>query len=214
MLHLFPKSVAHEEERSKVLSALTEKHARALAKIEDPQDRWSTAKLAIKSGLGVRELEKMCNKTNRHNGGEPSTSQTKEIQSIVYRMVEGFNSKDLSPFFSAMSTKHFSNFPLFPPFEKLEADMARDHFCNALGHIDELHERIQDLEVRVVGKFAYATMQVQSRLTVDGNHISSRSRATLIFEKENDEWKLVHSHWSSPIATQLPQLVVRTTKGI
>jgi ParB family chromosome partitioning protein len=208
MLHLFSKSVASQAEMLRVLSALTEKHARALTKIEDPQDHWNTAKLCIKANMGVRELDRICNRSDRRKESAHSYHHVKEIQTIVQRMIEGFNSKDLSPFFSLVSEKRFTNFPLFPPFEKVDGEQAKEHFCSALGQIDKLEESIQDSEVRVVGKFAYAILQIKSRLVIAGRHISTRSRATLLFEREGDAWKLVHAHWSSPIAPQLPELVV------
>ena len=59
MLNLFPLGVASEEERIKVLAALTENHARILSNIEDPRDRWNAAKLVVRSKMGVRELIKL-----------------------------------------------------------------------------------------------------------------------------------------------------------
>ena len=47
MLHVFSDSVAPRDEQLRVLSLLTENHARILNRIEDAEDRWNTTKLVV-----------------------------------------------------------------------------------------------------------------------------------------------------------------------
>jgi ParB family chromosome partitioning protein len=199
MLNLFPPDIASEEEKLKVLCALTEKHARVLAQIENPLERWNSAKLTVSANLCVRELQRLVTrslskKTNSING---STGK-KAIQQIIYDVISGLNRNDLRPYFEARSLKNFSIFDDFPPFVKMNREAARDHSCAVRLRISRLKMTIDDLEIKILGESAFATMSAIYRIstTENGENLRLRSRATLIFARECKGWKIVHEHWS------------------
>jgi ParB family transcriptional regulator, chromosome partitioning protein len=197
MLHLFPESIASEEERKKVLYALTEGHARALLRIEDTHERWNTAKLAIKAGLGVRELDKHCSRlqTKRTTNVE---GRNGTVEKIVFDVIAGLNSKDLSPIYRSRSTNKFSLFSRFPPFEKLVGENANEHIYKVIRQMTSFKVKLKDLEVLYHGGVAVAIMSLVYEMNFAGKEMKTPTRATLILFNEDNEWKVVHEHWSGP----------------
>lgn len=50
--------------------------------------------------------------------------------------------------------------------------------------------------IRVVGTFAWACYQWDFSATIDGQLSGSQGQTTLVFEKRNDHWLIVHNHTS------------------
>ncbi len=63
--------------------------------------------------------------------------------------------------------------------------------------------------IKVSGAVAWASYQWDFGGTVDGEPMISRGQTTLVFEKRNDHWLVVHNHTSvaqaTPATTPLPQ---------
>ncbi|MDA4130469.1 MAG: nuclear transport factor 2 family protein, partial [Thaumarchaeota archaeon] len=83
----------------------------------------------------------------------------------------------------------------FPPYTRMDKDSAKQHIYEIVHTMDEFKEKITDLDIRLFGNFAYASMYVSHRLNLEGKPIRNKARATIIFVKE-DGWKIVHEHWS------------------
>lgn len=196
MLHLFPESVASEEERKRVLCSLSEGHARSLLKILDPTERWNTAKLAVKANLGTRELEKECRKIRSKKLGHDD-GRGRSVEHIVRDLIAGLSSKDLRPLFDARSNNGFTFFSSFPPFDVLQSQEANDHVFDVISRMDRFRIRLTQLQIvrRKDVHIAILTLQYQAR--VSGKILMSPTRATLVFFREGNDWKIVHEHWSS-----------------
>ncbi len=202
MLHLLPKSVAPDEERHVVLSALTEKHSRILAGIDDPNERWNTAKLVVTAKLGTRELERLCKTGKRNLHGQDDSTLT--IRNIVQDLVKSMNSKNLSQVRSLYAT-NFTHFGGYPPFSLMENNDALQHILSMMRKIPDLDTKIEKMDVQISGKFAYVTVVASDTLNTAKRRIKGEIRATIILKKE-DNWKIVHSHWSSATPKELLSL--------
>jgi ParB family chromosome partitioning protein len=191
MLRLFPEEIASEEERIKVLSELNEKQARVLLKVQDPNERWATAKLVVSAKLCVREIEKLTSGTRRKKNGRQRNSK-KSIEAEIKSIVNGLNTGDLRPHFEIMS-ENYSLFPSLPPYRKMNKDTAMQYMCGLVRSGKKFD--MDDLEIKVLGKFAYASMQVPWDILYMGKRVRAMARATLVFVNDNG-WKILHEHWS------------------
>jgi ParB/RepB/Spo0J family partition protein len=196
MLDLFPDGSAPENEKAVVLNSITERHARILAKIEDLSERWSTAKLAVSANLGLRELQRVASHHFERKIRQTSWDSRKTLTKLVSDVIVGVSSNDLRPLFDSRSTHGYSLFSQFPPFLKLNREMAQDHLCSILRESRGLRVRLQDLDLRIHGNFAYATMYVIHEITYNGKTLKNKTRTTMIFAKEDNLWKIVHEHFS------------------
>ena len=195
MLHLFPESVASEEERIKVLHGLTERHSRILGKVEDSVERWNTAKLAVAAKLGVRELERICKKKSVRSR---SVDNEIAIRDLLLSINNSFNSKDLNPFFRAISDNSFNVFSEYPPYKSMNSEEYKNHICRIMKRLKSSKMRIKDLNVHVAGNSAYATITHTHEVGAESQDISFITRATIVLAKEEGVWKILHEHWSSP----------------
>lgn len=197
MLSLFSDIDIPEQDRSEVLQSLTEGHCRVLSSIGDVEERWNTAKLAVASKMGVRELEKLAGRFHHVPKERGRRKDYAIIREVITRKMTGLNSKDVRPFFDSMSQKHFDMFSSFPPFNRLNRELSREQICKILNGMNSFNAEIDNLEVTfLTDRVAYATMEVTHNFLFSRNKVTTKTRATIILERE-DRWRIVHEHWSS-----------------
>lgn len=223
MLRLFSDSVASKAERSRILHSLSEKHCRALAKIEDPDERWNTAKLAVGANLGVRELDKICNRLKSRNSPtrHRSGADVEEIRKIILERARGLCSRSIEDYYASICQKHFSSFSMFPNLERISSRrsiglgrdelrdemQAKEYTLRVLKMLTAVKMRIENLRIRVSLNMAFATLTLAQEFVLYGEKIDIRTRETLVFEKDGD-WKLVHEHTSTPDSSLLQKIAV------
>jgi len=223
MLKLFSDSISTKAERSRILHSITEKHCRALAKIEDPEERWNTAKLAVKANLGVRELEKICNRLKSRNSskGPRVRADYDEIRKIILERVKGLSSRSIEDYYASVCQKHFSSYSMFPNLEYTltrrrsnsavdelrDETQAREYTLRVLKMMTEVKMRIENLRIRVSANMAFATLSLAQEFVLYGEKMDIKTRETLVFEKDG-EWELVHEHTSTPNTSLLQKIAI------
>lgn len=226
MLNLFPENIGTVRERDTILNELTENHCRILARIPDPKERWSTAKLVVHSHLGVRELQRFCSATGKREALSQSTTLTRkdereederewdtvELRKIVTDIITGLNSRDIRPFVKSIDTKHFFMFPGFSMTTVIGPDTLSDYLSEILRNATKfklLSPRYVD--VRFTGSLAYVAVVLREEVAASFTTAETVARVTFIFEKlEERVWKMVHVHWSlaSPLDVRYKPAVV------
>ena len=155
MLRLFPADTGiNIDERNAVLSRLTERHARILSKVEDVSERWDLAKLSVRSNMGVRELERICNRRGRKNG---VSSQSAVVIALVKKIVE-VGSSGFDSMLDSVSKSNYTSFPTLPCIIKSDRNRFKDNSWIFVRNNLGVKDTVEDLEVRTFGKFAYATV--------------------------------------------------------
>lgn len=194
MLRLFPADAGiNLEERNIVLSKLTERHARILAKIENVSERWDLAKLAVRSNMGVRELERICNRRGRKSS---ASNQSAVVRALVKKIVE-IGSSGFDSMLSSVSKSNYISFPTLPCIIKSDRNRFKDNSWIFVRDNLGVKDTVEDLEVRTFGKFAYATAITRRQIESLKSKRTFPMRVTMIFEKEHNEWKMIHDHWST-----------------
>jgi ketosteroid isomerase-like protein len=69
--------------------------------------------------------------------------------------------------------------------------------CDFLRRLDKFEETVDELEIRVFGKVAYACLISTMKTSASGHTAKVASRGTLIFVREENNWKIIHEHWSA-----------------
>lgn len=201
MQSLFSDVDAPLDEKIRTLISLTEKHARVLARIEDPVERWNMAKWAVAANLCVRELERYVPKITR----KPASTDTKfsvkkdeeEVNLVIMNLISGLNKKDFRPYSMSRSRRYYNLFDDFPPFNKMDRETADEHNCNVIRRIDQLKLKIEELETKVLRETALSTMYIRYSMLIGGEYHYARSRVTMVLSKEEQAgWKIIHEHWS------------------
>jgi ParB/RepB/Spo0J family partition protein len=206
MLHLFPDSVGSERERSKVLHSLSENHTRILARINDNNERWNTAKLVVSANLSVRELQKLCGKVTKkelegtHEAAkQDSLDCSKVIRQIVSSITSAPNSKDIRPIFETASKRHFTMFPGISPLPSVvDRKGIENYLFQVLRRMTNIKiDSPNFVDLRYSGNMAYVAIMLKEEISTQKKSVQTVCRATMILERERTAgWKVVHSHWS------------------
>ena len=125
------------------------------------------------------------------------------IQRAVYRAFEIGKSKDLQSIQSMhYNDKRFSKFGDTPPYMRMDYDEACMHEELYFASVSDYNFNIEELSVDIFGDVGIATfLNEQTGMLVDdysftGRTMSVKSRATMVFQKKNSQWLIIHEHFS------------------
>ena len=125
------------------------------------------------------------------------------IKKTVYRAFEIGKSKDLQSIQSMhYNDKRFSKFGDTPPYMRMDFNDACMHEELYFASVSDYNFKIEDLRVDIFGDVGIATFLIeQTGMLVDdysftGRTMSVKSRATMVLQKKDSQWLIVHEHFS------------------
>lgn len=130
-----------------------------------------------------------------------SATDSAVIRDTIYSYFQIATSKEIEKipdFFSS----HFTKFGDSPPYDRRDLDRSLMLEQLQFASISDYEFKIEDLKIDTLGQTAVATFMLESTgMIVDdysfrGTAIHNKSRATIIFQKEKNGWKMVHQHLS------------------
>jgi len=132
-----------------------------------------------------------------------SESDESLIKKTVYRAFEIGKSKDLQSIQSMhYNDKRFSKFGDTPPYMRMDFNDACMHEELYFASVSDYNFKIEDLRVDIFGDVGIATFLIeQTGMLVDdysftGRTMSVKSRATMVLQKKDSQWLIVHEHFS------------------
>lgn len=133
----------------------------------------------------------------------PLDSDEALVKRAVQRAFEVGKSKDLQSIHTMhLNDQRFSKFNDNPPYNRLDYNETCMHEELFFAGISDYDFRIDDLKVDIFGDTAIATFLVEhSGMLVDDYSFTGRtmkitSRGTMIFQKKDLDWLIVHEHFS------------------
>jgi ParB family transcriptional regulator, chromosome partitioning protein len=207
------------------LHTISEHHARLLMEIRDPQTRAGTLKLVISDGLSVRDLQRLIHRLrswfvpaseNRESGvGEQyetgarshmvkggtdaGESETEKIVAVLNAEFQLPHGKDFSSFDSMHAFDHdgFSIYDDFPPYTRLARVAARNKEMQWFYSIAPNYTTVlRDIDIQFFSETALATLYVDYGDKLNGDKHFMTTRGTVIFLRIQNDWKVLHEHWS------------------
>ncbi len=125
------------------------------------------------------------------------------IKRAVYKAFEIGKSKDLQSIAGMhYNDKRFSKFGDTPPYMRMDYKETCMHEELHFASVSDYDFKIADLRIDLFGDMAIATFLLEhSGMLVDdysftGRTMSAKSRATMVFQKKDSEWLIVHEHFS------------------
>ena len=95
----------------------------------------------------------------------------------------------------------FTKFDDFEPLERQDAETTRKLEREAILDVLEFAPTLINAKVDVFGQAAVATFVMEYKVVMKtGEESEFRARGTLVFANENDEWLIVHEHFSPFVA--------------
>lgn len=205
MLDLFTEEQKKDPEVIRLLQSLTERQARILLRLKDPEERLAMARIIVNENLCVREVEKLVGRPRAETKVEDKrktktrrgVSEVEKIKRKVLDLFEWIEHRNLQPLIALRLEKEFTAFDDFPPYT------LRDYKSSLIYNFDligswkgEFKMRCKDLKVKVFGDTAVATFYIHYDVVYHGRPFKSVSRVTFVFLKRNDNWYIIHEHWS------------------
>ncbi|MDG6934588.1 MAG: nuclear transport factor 2 family protein [Nitrososphaerota archaeon] len=131
-------------------------------------------------------------------------AQKDKVVSAIYAHFEAGKNKDLTALegFHADETI-FSKFDEFPPYSKQDLKQAILFEQAAFANMSDYQYKLHDLKVDFVYPVAVATFYLEysavfvNNYSFEGRQIKSKSRVTMVFAKREDDWKIIHEHFST-----------------
>ena len=81
---------------------------------------------------------------------------------------------------------------------RLDAEAARQGENDAFTRINDFSARADDLKVDLFGDTAIATFVLNYSFLMETNRFNRQALTTLVFVKDNGNWKITHEHISRP----------------
>ncbi len=201
MLNIFgdPPEVESQPQLVKLLSSLSERHARILLHLQDLQERIQVAKLIVLCNLGVRETQRYVDRmilSKNHGRRKPRNARLQEIQNLVIKDIQSYENKSIA---SLVSTRH-DRFTLFddssPIGQRLDYTHAIDKHVRFMAKIANLRYDLDSMNIESFTNTAVVTFFTHYDAMLSGLPMHRVSRVTVVAVKERGSWKIVHEHWS------------------
>lgn len=86
-------------------------------------------------------------------------------------------------------------------FEGAHVEKSADEYANHnmiadMKYLAKVKTEILTHSVKVIGDVAYSMSQTKSTGQVKGKYINSEGLESMVLQKNNNKWKIVHIHWS------------------
>ena len=190
-----------------LLLAISEHHARLLARIDDHEGRAKALRLTVSEGMSVRDLERAVQKLGGWFGGEGPTkgggattpddvqeendlSQIRRLLSLEYELPHTGDFQRFSHFHNFNEEFSLvSSYLTEKLFEGRDAYAQEKNWFYRVG--PNVRARIKEMRVRFFCDVALATLTV----SYSGKGVSGTRFGSVVFVKKRG-WRIVHEHWS------------------
>jgi ketosteroid isomerase-like protein len=131
-----------------------------------------------------------------------SATDSAKIRDIIYKYFELAKTKEIEKIEEFLDQR-FTKFGDSPPYDRRDIERALMLEQLQFASLSDYDFKIEDLKTEVLGDVGVATLVLQvTGMIVDdysfqGTAINSKSRVTIVFQKDKkDQWKMIHQHMS------------------
>jgi len=118
-----------------------------------------------------------------------------EVKAVLIRRIDGIKKKDAHSIADLVDRDRYTKFDDWPPFERQGLE-ALNREADALKVLKEYAYDVSEWKIDIIGNVAVASFIINYRGTIRDLNFDVKSRVTAVLAKSNNEWKLIHEHWS------------------
>ncbi len=124
-------------------------------------------------------------------------AEQQEVADALHAIMDAAKAKD----FPLLASYHlhspkFTKFDDFEPLDRQDAAAAQLSEEEGLGSVENFRYQLRDLKIDVFGRTAVATFVFVYGFRADGEEISLKARATMVFVNPDNSWLIAHEHFS------------------
>ena len=80
--------------------------------------------------------------------------------------------------------------------ERSADDYANHHMIADMKYLAKIHTEVLEHSVKVLGDLAYSMSRTKSIGQIKGKYINSEGMESMVLQKKEGKWKIIHIHWS------------------
>lgn len=81
--------------------------------------------------------------------------------------------------------------------ERSADDYANHHMLADMKYLAKVSTEVLEHSVNVIGDMAYSTTRTKFTGQIQGKYINSEGMESMVLQKKEGKWKIVHIHWSN-----------------
>ncbi len=117
------------------------------------------------------------------------------VKSTVIARVEGIRNRDINTIKRTIEEENYTKFDDWPPFKRQGLDALKRE-AEALRVLKEYNYEVSEWKIDIFNDAAVASFIINYNGQIRNRKFYIRSRVSVFLIKRNDEWKIVHEHWS------------------
>ena len=119
-----------------------------------------------------------------------------EVKKAVIRRLDGMRNKDENLVNSLIDVGKYSKFDDWPPYKRQTGDEAMKNEFGAFKVLSNYNYDYDDFKAEIIGDTAVATFLLHYSGEMRKRRFEVYSRVTIVLEKHDSEWKIIHEHYS------------------
>jgi hypothetical protein len=124
------------------------------------------------------------------------------IEEVIRQRLEGIKQKNPPLIASTIKTELYTKFDDWTPKLQVGQEALTEEEA-ALKVLTEYNYQLSDLRIELQGEYAWASFYLNYEGVIRSNRFKIQSRVSIILLKENEDWRIVHEHFST-MPTALP----------
>jgi hypothetical protein len=146
-----------------------------------------------------------CGEKDMQDQGRAAAQSEAQIQEMIASLYEGFarayneggvNTDSLIDAYYDKGIHYVTSWGWTEPIDSTKARLR-----NAAAHVKDYSAHLEGLQVKTYGDGAYAFFILRQSTTVDGMLLEEYLPTTLVFERRETGWKIIHAHRSTDYET-------------
>jgi len=126
---------------------------------------------------------------------EDRISPKEAVKAVMIQRVEGIKRKNALTIESIVDREKYTKFDDWPPFKR-QSLHTLDRETEALRVLKEYDYEITDWKIDIFGDTSLVSFIINYRGTIRNMKFNIHSRVTAFLVKQEENWKLIHEHWS------------------
>lgn len=124
------------------------------------------------------------------------------IEGTIRQRLEGIRQRNPSLIASTVKTELYTKFDDWTPKLQVGQEALTEEEA-ALKVLTEYNYQLSNLRIELQGEYAWASFYLNYEGVIRSNRFNIQSRVSIILLKENEDWRIVHEHFST-MPTALP----------
>lgn len=148
-----------------------------------------------KCGAEVSESYNFCWRCGASMRNHITSTPEDAVRSIIIARIEGIRNRDINTIRRTINEENYTKFDDWPPFQRQGLDALKRE-GEALQVLKEYSYEVSEWKIDIFDYAAVASFIINYNGQIRNRRFYIKSRVSVFLIKRDNEWKIVHEHWS------------------